>query len=316
MAPHLVRLADYEIHVHWLVDPVFEMAVILHIENLAAIALARPQVGISALELNVDPLPAGPAVIVLELLFAVDAVVEHRHRAEDLVRLARNSHHVANENLLQCLRVEFARGRLFHRQDLAGHGVALEPLLDEVDEFDLGSAFLANNRRLLVREQFADDVQVFEGTTAASAHIPPVARDFTGIPGEVAMGILDEDRLQFVGHLAVEVQADRRFPLALLVVDLQTERAVGKGELRRVAPKLPVRKLVAVPQPHDQRGPYRLPLAAERVGDEDVRLMRDVLFPAVLRGKHQVPSLRRLLGDAQRVSLPLVTPPLQKSHDF
>ena len=130
------------------------------------------------------------------------------------------------------------------------------------------------------------------------------------------MGILDKDRLQFVADLSIKVQADRRLPLALLVVDLQTERAVGKGELRRVAPKLPVRKLVAVPQPHDQRGPYRLPLAAERVGDEDVRLMRDVLFPAVLRGKHQVPSLRRLLGDAQRVSLPLVTPPLQKSHDF
>ena len=107
--------------------------------------------------MDVDPLPAGSTVVVLELHFAVDAVVEHRHRSEDLIRLASDGHHVSDQDLLQRLRVEFARGRLFHRQDLAGHEIAFEPLLNEIDEFDLGSAFLANDRRSLFCEQFADE---------------------------------------------------------------------------------------------------------------------------------------------------------------
>ena len=116
LAAQFVRLADDEIHVHRLADPVFEVAVVLHVEDLAAVAFAGAQVGVPALELDVDALPAGLAVVVLELHFAIDAVVEHRHRAEDLVRLARDGHHVADEDLLQRLRVEFARGRLVHRQ--------------------------------------------------------------------------------------------------------------------------------------------------------------------------------------------------------
>ena len=72
-------------------------------------------------------------------------------------------------------------------------------------------------------------------------------------------------------------------------------------ELRRVAPQLPVLELLAIPQPHDQRGPHRLPLAAESVGDEDVRVARDVLLAAVLGGKDQLPPVRRVLGDAERV---------------
>lgn len=129
---HLVLLADDEIHIDRLADPVFEVPLDLHVEDFAAAALAGPQVGVPALELDVDPLPAGSADVVLELQFAVDADVEHRHRSEDLVRLAGDGHHVTDQDLLQSLRVEFARGRLFHRRDLAGHGIALEPLLDAV----------------------------------------------------------------------------------------------------------------------------------------------------------------------------------------
>ncbi len=171
VAAHLVLLTDDEIHIDRLADPVFEVPLVLHVEDFEAVALAGPQVGVAALELDVDLLPAGSAVVVLELHFAIDAVVEHRHRAEDLVGLAHDGHHVANEDLLQRLRVEFARGRLFHFENLLGHGIALEPQLDEVDQLDLGAAFLANNRRLLFREQFADEVQVFERTTTSSAHI-------------------------------------------------------------------------------------------------------------------------------------------------
>lgn len=54
-------------------------------------------------------------------------------------------------------RVEFARGRLVHRQNLARHGIALQPLLDE-------------------------------------------------------------DDLQVVGHLRVEVEADRRGPVPVFVI--------------------------------------------------------------------------------------------------
>ena len=133
-AAHLVLLTDDEIHVDRLADPVFEVPLVLHVEDLAAVALASPQVGVAALELDVDPLPAGSAVVVFELHFAVDAVVEHRHGAEDLVRLAGDGHHVADQDLLQRLRVEFARGRLFHGQDLAGHGIALQPLFDAVPQ--------------------------------------------------------------------------------------------------------------------------------------------------------------------------------------
>jgi hypothetical protein len=84
--------------------------------------------------LDGDALPAGLAVVVLELNFAVDAVVEHRHPVEDLIRLARDGHHVADEDLLQRLRVEFPRGRFVHRQNPARDRIALQPLLDEVDE--------------------------------------------------------------------------------------------------------------------------------------------------------------------------------------
>ena len=132
-AAHLVLLADGEIHIERLANPVFEVPLVLHVEDLAAVALAGPQLGVLALELDVDPLPAGSAVVVFELHFAVDAVVEHRHGAEDLVRLAGDGHHVADQDLLQRLRVEFASGRLFHRQNLAGHGIALESLLEEIN---------------------------------------------------------------------------------------------------------------------------------------------------------------------------------------
>src|SRR3954465_10306272 len=60
LAAPLVLLADDEIHVYGLVDPVVQMALVLNVEDFAAVALACPQVGIAALELDVDLLAAGP----------------------------------------------------------------------------------------------------------------------------------------------------------------------------------------------------------------------------------------------------------------
>jgi hypothetical protein len=51
---------------------------VLHIEDFAAVALPRPQVGIAAFELDVDLLTAGVAVVVLvELVSLTKAVGEN-----------------------------------------------------------------------------------------------------------------------------------------------------------------------------------------------------------------------------------------------
>ncbi len=60
-----------------------------------------------------------------------------------LVRLARDGHHVADEDLIQRLGVEFARGRLVHRQNFTRDGISLQPLLDEINERHLLVACLA-----------------------------------------------------------------------------------------------------------------------------------------------------------------------------
>ena len=91
-ATRLVRLADDEIHVHRLARPAGKVPLVLHAEDLAAVALAGAPVGAAALELDADAFPARLAVVVLELHFAINAVVEHRHRAEDLVRLTGDGH--------------------------------------------------------------------------------------------------------------------------------------------------------------------------------------------------------------------------------
>ena len=109
------------------------MPLILHVENFATIALAGPQIGVAALQLNVDLLAAWLAIFVLEFNFAINTVVEHGQRPEDLICLARNGHHVADEDLLQRLIVEFPRGRRFHVQNFSSHRIAFEALLDEVD---------------------------------------------------------------------------------------------------------------------------------------------------------------------------------------
>ena len=61
----------------WLIQ-YSRLAVVLHVEDLIAVVLAGAQVGIPALELNVDALAAGLAVVVLELHFTIDAVVTGR----------------------------------------------------------------------------------------------------------------------------------------------------------------------------------------------------------------------------------------------
>ena len=71
-----VGRADDEIDIHGLADPVVEMAVVVDVEDFAAVAPAGSQIGVSALELYVDLFAAGLAVIIFELDFAVDSVVE------------------------------------------------------------------------------------------------------------------------------------------------------------------------------------------------------------------------------------------------
>jgi len=66
-------------------------------------------------------------------------------------------------------------------------------------------------------------------------------------------------------------------------------RTLRLSKFRRIPPKLPVLEFLAVPQPHDQCGPHRLPLSAESVGKEDIRIAWDVLLPAILRGKDEMP---------------------------
>ena len=77
--------------------------------------------------------------------------------------------------------------------------------------------------------------------------LPPVARHLAAIPGEMAVRILDENRLQLVRHFLVKVEADRRRAFALPVVDLQPERVpFAGGEFGRVAPQLPVLEFLAI----------------------------------------------------------------------
>jgi hypothetical protein len=95
LAAPLVRLADDEIHVHGLADPVVQMAGVLHVEDFTPVTTECSQIRIAALELDVDFPAARVAVVILELQLAVDAVVEHRNGAEDLVGLAADGHHVS-----------------------------------------------------------------------------------------------------------------------------------------------------------------------------------------------------------------------------
>ena len=112
--------------------------------------------------------------------------------------------------------------------------------------------------------------------------------------------ILDENHLQLIRHFHIEVEADRCFPFALPGVDLHSQLVASGGrKLGGVAPQLPVLEFVAVPEADHQRSPHRLPLPAEGIGDEDVRIVRDVPFSAVLRRKDQMTPLRRRFGNAE-----------------
>ena len=60
--------------------------------------------------MNVNLLPAGLAVVVLEFHFAIDAVSNLVSSRKTWLALTGNGHHVADENLFQRLSIEFARG--------------------------------------------------------------------------------------------------------------------------------------------------------------------------------------------------------------
>jgi hypothetical protein len=98
-----------------------------------------------------------------------------------LVRLARDGHHLTDEDLLQRLRVTFARRRLVHRQNLARDGIALQPLLDEINERHLLVALLAGDEVLLRFEPSAHRVEILHRLAAFRTHVAPVARLLTGI---------------------------------------------------------------------------------------------------------------------------------------
>jgi len=83
LAGLLVGLTDDEIDVNRLTDPIIQVAVVLYVEDFPTVFPARSQVGIAALELYVDLLPARMAIIVLELDFAVDAIIKLSQRSEN-----------------------------------------------------------------------------------------------------------------------------------------------------------------------------------------------------------------------------------------
>ena len=101
-----------------------------------------------------------------------------------MVRLAGDGYHVADLDLLQRLRVELARGRLFHRQDLASHGIALEPLLDEVEQRHLLVAALAKEEVLLRGQPLPHFVVILHWFAAVLANVAAVARHVADILGE------------------------------------------------------------------------------------------------------------------------------------
>jgi hypothetical protein len=99
------RVANHQVDVHWLVDPELQVPRILHVEDGILVALPRPQVRPAALELHVDLAPSGLPIVPLEFDLAIDAVIEHRDRPEDLVGLSAGRHHVADQDMLQRLRI-------------------------------------------------------------------------------------------------------------------------------------------------------------------------------------------------------------------
>ena len=195
---HFVCLADDEVNIHRLAHPVFEMAVIRHIEDFAAVALAVAQVRVAALELDIDALAAGFAVVVFEFDFAINAVIEHRHGPKYLIGFARDGHHVADEDLFERLRVEFARSRFFHLQNPLRHRIALEPLFDEIFQRHALVASLTKDEVFFLSDALAHGFEVFHRLAAVGANVAAVARDFASVLGEMAVSVFDKDRLQLV----------------------------------------------------------------------------------------------------------------------
>jgi len=85
-------------------------------------------------------------------------------------------HPVADEDLLHRLRVEFSRGLLVHRRNLAAHGIALQPMLDEINERHLLVVLLAGDEILLRFVPLAHRLEILHQRRALRAHVAPVAR--------------------------------------------------------------------------------------------------------------------------------------------
>src|SRR5499426_3840055 len=89
------------------------MALVFNGKDFRVVALAGGEVGIAGLELQVDALAAGFAVVVLELDFAINAPVGVRSGAENLSCLSGNSERMADEDQLTALVVDACCGLLF-----------------------------------------------------------------------------------------------------------------------------------------------------------------------------------------------------------
>src|SRR5262245_48127888 len=82
------------------------MTLVLNGEDFRVVTLARGEVGITRLELQVEALAAGFAVVVLELDFAINAPIGVWDGAENLPCLSGNSERMANQDQFATLVVD------------------------------------------------------------------------------------------------------------------------------------------------------------------------------------------------------------------
>ncbi len=76
VAATFLGLAYHQVDVNWLARPIFEMCFVFDVEDFFAIPLTTAQIGIAALELDVNFAAARPTVVALKFQLAVDSVVK------------------------------------------------------------------------------------------------------------------------------------------------------------------------------------------------------------------------------------------------
>src|SRR5690606_5871990 len=110
---------------------------LLNREDLTTVRDLLVRVGISRLELQVNPLATGFPAIIPELDLPVDAVIGIRDRSEDLVCLCRSGEGMSNKQEFLTLGTQSDGGLLVEFLDLALESILPELHLDKVEDLDL-----------------------------------------------------------------------------------------------------------------------------------------------------------------------------------